>query len=98
MKQFFCITLFIVLSNLGFAQGNAYQVKVTGHGQPIVFLPGFTCPGEDGTIPSLTWNLITKHINLPMQVLVEFQASSCLGMEHWWKIFQLTLKTTTSKM
>lgn len=61
MKQFFCITLFIVLSNLGFAQGNAYQVKVTGHGQPIVFLPGFTCPGEvwDNTISNLESNYQT---------------------------------------
>lgn len=61
MKQFFSITLLFILSNLGFAQSNAYEVKVTGHGQTIIFLPGFTCPGEvwDNTISNLESNYQT---------------------------------------
>lgn len=55
MKRFFCLTLVIILANISWAQSNAYQVKVMGKGSSIVFLPGFTCPGEvwDPTISNL---------------------------------------------
>tara|TARA_B100001245_G_C22801517_1_gene386311 strand:- start:137 stop:970 length:834 start_codon:yes stop_codon:yes gene_type:complete len=55
MKRFFYLTILIVFAHLGFAQSKAYEVKVAGKGQPIIFLPGFTCPGEvwDNTISNL---------------------------------------------
>lgn len=55
MKRITYFTLFMALAMFGFTQRSAYQVKVTGEGQPIVFLPGFTCPGEvwDTTISNL---------------------------------------------
>ncbi len=55
MRQLFCLTFLAILSHLGFAQSDAYQVKVAGEGQSIIFLPGFTCPGEvwDNTISNL---------------------------------------------
>ena len=60
MKSFLAITLFIVLSPLGFAQSKAYEVKVKGYGQPIVFLPGFTCPGE-------VWDTTVSHLKSEYQ-------------------------------
>lgn len=55
MKHFLLIALTAILSNVGFAQSTAYQVKIQGDGQPIIFLPGFTCPGHvwDATIAHL---------------------------------------------
>ncbi|WP_258100807.1 alpha/beta fold hydrolase [Marinoscillum pacificum] len=55
MKRFFYLTILIVFAHLGFAQSKAYEVKVSGKGQAIIFLPGFTCPGEvwDNTISNL---------------------------------------------
>ncbi|UII21292.1 alpha/beta fold hydrolase [Fulvivirga ligni] len=45
---------FIVIGSMS-AQDSSFKVKVSGEGTPIIFLPGFTCPGEvwDATIKSL---------------------------------------------
>ena len=61
MKRFFYLTILIVFAHLGFAQSKAYEVKVSGKGQPIIFLPGFTCPAEvwDNTISNLESNYQT---------------------------------------
>ncbi len=55
MKRFFYLTLLIVTSHLGLAQSKSFEVTVTGKGQPVLFLPGFTCPGGvwDSTINNL---------------------------------------------
>ena len=45
---------FIVIGSMS-AQDSSFKVKISGEGKPIIFLPGFTCPGEvwDATIASL---------------------------------------------
>lgn len=55
MRRFFYLTLLIAATNIAFAQSKAFDVKVSGKGQPVIFLPGFTCPGEvwDQTITSM---------------------------------------------
>lgn len=55
MRRFFYLTLLIASVNFGFAQSKAFDVKVAGKGQPLIFLPGFTCPGAiwDETITNL---------------------------------------------
>lgn len=43
------MTLFmtcIFITSWNFAQTNAFEVKISGKGQPMLLLPGFTCPGE----------------------------------------------------
>lgn len=55
MRRFAFYILLTFSITLGFAQSNAFEVKVSGKGQPVIFLPGFTCPGEvwDQTIANL---------------------------------------------
>ncbi|MEQ8473450.1 MAG: alpha/beta hydrolase [Marinoscillum sp.] len=55
MRRFFYLTLLIAATNIAFAQSKAFDVKVSGKGQPVIFLPGFTCPGEvwDQTITNM---------------------------------------------
>ena len=46
-------TLLIALAlTAGLAAEQPFQVKVTGHGQPMILIPGLSCPGEvwDGTV------------------------------------------------
>lgn len=46
MKRFIFALLFTSLVVLAFAQKSAIRVEVTGKGSPLVFLPGFGCPGS----------------------------------------------------
>ena len=46
-------TLLIALAlTTGLAAEQPFQVKVTGHGQPMILIPGLSCPGEvwDGAV------------------------------------------------
>jgi pimeloyl-ACP methyl ester carboxylesterase len=46
-------TLLIALAlTTGLAAEQPFQVKVTGHGRPMILIPGLSCPGEvwDGTV------------------------------------------------
>ena len=46
-------TLLIALAFAGgLAAEQPFQVQVTGHGRPVILIPGFSCPGEvwDGTV------------------------------------------------
>jgi pimeloyl-ACP methyl ester carboxylesterase len=46
-------TLLIALAlTTGLAAEQPFQVKITGHGQPMILIPGLSCPGEvwDGTV------------------------------------------------
>ena len=46
MKRFIFALLFASLIVSAVAQKNAIRVEVTGKGSPLVFLPGFGCPGS----------------------------------------------------
>lgn len=54
MKKLILIYL-VVLSCFGYAQNKSIQLERNGSGQAIIFLPGFTCPGDvwDETIAEL---------------------------------------------
>jgi len=45
----------ILATASAFADPYSFRVKVTGHGKPIILIPGLTCPGEvwDGTVDHL---------------------------------------------
>lgn len=45
MKKQPLTIIFILSTTLAFAQ-QAFEVKISGEGQPVILLPGFTCPGE----------------------------------------------------
>lgn len=45
IKSMMLMTISVISLTLS-AQTKAFEVKVSGTGQPIVFFPGFTCPGE----------------------------------------------------
>lgn len=55
-KLLFGLLLFIAFSST--AQYNAFEVKVTGEGEPILLFPGFTCTGEvwNATVNELSKN------------------------------------------
>lgn len=46
MRKQTLILLFFLAAGLANAQQKAFDVKITGAGQPVIFLPGFTTPGE----------------------------------------------------
>jgi len=46
MKRFIFALLLVSFVASAFAQKNAIRVEVTGKGSPLVFLPGFGCPGS----------------------------------------------------
>ncbi|MGC4074310.1 MAG: alpha/beta hydrolase [Nibricoccus sp.] len=52
------ITLFatfaLVLSTAFSAAPTAFTVKVTGHGRPMILIPGLTCPGD-------VWDTTVEH-------------------------------------
>src|SRR6187402_662542 len=55
MKQIivlFIISLIIFQAN---AQNNAFKVEVSGKGQPIILIPGYSCSGE-------VWNETVAHL------------------------------------
>ena len=46
-------TLLIALAlSSGLAAQQPFQVQVTGHGRPVILIPGLSCPGEvwDSTV------------------------------------------------
>ena len=52
--------LSFVVTSLCFCQTRSFDVKVTGSGQPVIFLPGFTCPGE-------VWDQTIAHLELAFE-------------------------------
>ncbi|WP_234736759.1 alpha/beta fold hydrolase [Tellurirhabdus bombi] len=40
------LCFFLLIAQLGYAQQNAFKVTVTGKGQPIILIPGYSCSGE----------------------------------------------------
>jgi len=54
MKRSIYLSLF-TLSSLCFAQDRSFQTVVKGAGKPVIFLPGFTCPGD-------VWNPTIAHL------------------------------------
>lgn len=55
MKKQLIIMAIILTANMAAAQNPAIKAERSGKGQPIIFLPGFTCPGAvwDETISNL---------------------------------------------
>jgi N-formylmaleamate deformylase len=49
------VALLFILANVEAAEPTAFQVRVTGQGRPVIFIPGFTCPGSvwDTTIDAI---------------------------------------------
>ena len=45
IKSMLLMTISVISLSLS-AQNKAFEVKVSGAGEPILFFPGFTCPGE----------------------------------------------------
>ena len=45
IKSMLLMTISVISLTLS-AQNKAFEVKVSGAGEPILFFPGFTCPGE----------------------------------------------------
>ena len=45
IKGMLLMTISVISLSLS-AQNNAFEVKLSGAGEPILFFPGFTCPGE----------------------------------------------------
>ncbi|MFD2932442.1 alpha/beta fold hydrolase [Spirosoma flavum] len=54
MKTFLFFIL-LVASQLGFAQPTSFSVTVTGKGQPVILIPGYSCSGE-------VWNETVAHL------------------------------------
>lgn len=48
-------SFFLVAAQIGAAEPTAFQVQVTGRGDPVIFIPGFTCPGSvwDATVDAI---------------------------------------------
>ncbi len=61
MKKLITLFTLLTLGSIAYSQTSAFEVKVSGKGQPILFLPGFTTPGEvwDETIAHLNKNYET---------------------------------------
>jgi pimeloyl-ACP methyl ester carboxylesterase len=56
MKKQLIIVALIFVANVAAAQTPAFKVERAGQGQPILFLPGFTCPGA-------VWNETINNLN-----------------------------------
>ena len=54
MKTLLLFSL-LFLSHIGFAQPTSFSVTVTGKGQPILLIPGYSCSGE-------VWNETVTHL------------------------------------
>ncbi|PKV50453.1 pimeloyl-ACP methyl ester carboxylesterase [Aquimarina sp. MAR_2010_214] len=55
MKTFRITLLALIIINLGFSQTSAIKIEITGQGDPVLFLPGFTTPGS-------IWNDTVEHL------------------------------------
>ncbi|MDH7444349.1 alpha/beta fold hydrolase [Aquimarina sp. 2201CG14-23] len=55
MKNFKITLVLFVIANLSFGQAPAITIEVSGNGNPILFLPGFTNPGS-------IWNDTVAHL------------------------------------
>ena len=49
-------TLAVAVSTAFSAEPSAFTVKVTGHGRPMILIPGLSCPGE-------VWDTTVAHFN-----------------------------------
>jgi pimeloyl-ACP methyl ester carboxylesterase len=49
------VALLFILAHAEAAEPTAFQVRVTGQGRPVIFIPGFTCPGSvwDATVDAI---------------------------------------------
>jgi pimeloyl-ACP methyl ester carboxylesterase len=55
MKKIILMFVAILSITQGFSQHNAFKVKVTGKGQPVILIPGYSCSGE-------VWNETVEHL------------------------------------
>jgi N-formylmaleamate deformylase len=55
MKKAFAFLVIILFIFQSYAQNNAFKVEVTGKGQPIILIPGYSCSGE-------VWNETVAHL------------------------------------
>ncbi|GAB2795322.1 alpha/beta hydrolase [Rhabdobacter roseus] len=54
-KFLFSILLFVIVLRAGYAQPTAFTVEVTGQGQPLLLIPGYSCSGE-------VWRETVEHL------------------------------------
>ncbi|GAB3750221.1 alpha/beta fold hydrolase [Spirosoma pomorum] len=54
MKTILCFII-LITAQLSFAQPYSFQVTVTGKGQPVLLLPGYSCSGT-------VWNETVAHL------------------------------------
>ena len=50
-----CVLAILANAHLDAAEPTAFKVQVTGQGAPVIFIPGFTCPGSvwDATVDAI---------------------------------------------
>jgi hypothetical protein len=48
-------SLLLTAAHVRAAEPTAFQLQVTGQGDPVIFIPGFTCPGSvwDATVDKI---------------------------------------------
>lgn len=49
------LCFFLLIAQLGYAQQNAFKVTVTGKGQPVILIPGYSCSSE-------VWDETVNHL------------------------------------
>ncbi len=55
MKKLLMILVFTLGINLAYSQPKAFRVAITGKGQPIILIPGYSCSGE-------VWKETVEHL------------------------------------
>ncbi len=67
MRAHAVVTACLLASCTAFAQTYSFNVKVVGHGKPVILIPGLTCTGEvwDGTVGQLKAKYQCHILTLP---------------------------------
>jgi pimeloyl-ACP methyl ester carboxylesterase len=55
MKKTFLLAIALLFCTLSNAQNHSFEVKVTGKGNPVILIPGYSCSGE-------VWNETVEHL------------------------------------
>ena len=63
MKKAIFTFIFSIMFSISFAQHPAFEVEVSGYGQPIILIPGYSCSGE-------VWNETVSHLKNKYQLHV----------------------------
>jgi len=63
MKLFITSLTLLLFASSAFSQNAAIQIKKSGKGTPVLFLPGFTTPGS-------IWNETVSHLKSPTQAYI----------------------------